>query len=253
MRARFVIVRCCSRLNGDARIRTALTWGEVGDGICHAVHGECQPHLSHGKQSATQDGCLLPPRRHDAAADAGLHAWWILGSGNQGNSHYALMPWLEMGWNVVNVEYRLGVATDPYTLAPAAVDDCFCALRFIAALPANYNIDRNSIVVTGESAGGHSRLAMGIIPESAGLGRECAGAAAPPAAGGGGRAGGHQPRLPPLPPCSPCRSQDRRGHQLVRHHRRAGCHRRTQSPAGRRPLVWRHAQRARSREESVAL
>jgi acetyl esterase/lipase len=97
----------------------------------------------------------------------------------------ALLPWFEMGWNVVNVEYRLGVASDPTTLAPAAVDDCFCALRYIAALPANYNIDRNRIVVTGESAGGHLALAMGIIPESAGIGRECGGAAAPPAAGGG--------------------------------------------------------------------
>lgn len=93
----------------------------------------------------------------------------------------ALVPWLEMGWNVVNVEYRLGVASDPTTLAPAAVDDCFCALRFVAALPANYNIDKTRIVVTGESAGGHLALSMGIIPESAGLGRDCAGEAAPPA------------------------------------------------------------------------
>jgi acetyl esterase/lipase len=111
-----------------------------------------------------------------------------------------------MGWNVVNVEYRLGVATDPSTLAPAAVDDCFCALRFVAALPANYNIDRNRIVVTGESAGGHLALAMGMIPESAGLGRECAGAAAPPApAGARGAApaapaaASPSPSLPPLP------------------------------------------------------
>ena len=118
-----------------------------------------------------------------------------------------LLPWIEMGWNVVNVEYRLGVATDPSTLAPAAVDDCFCALRFIAALPANYNIDKSRIVVTGESAGGHLALAMGIIPESAGLGLECAGAAPPPAAGGGRGTGPTTPApapvaaasLPPLP------------------------------------------------------
>ncbi len=121
----------------------------------------------------------------------------------------ALVPWLEMGWNVVNVEYRLGVATDPTTLAPAAVDDCFCALRFVAALPANYNIDKTRIVVTGESAGGHLALSMGIIPESAGLGRECAGEAAPPAppapAGARGGAPAAAPAaaspaaLPPVP------------------------------------------------------
>jgi acetyl esterase/lipase len=108
--------------------------------------------------------------------------FWVAGA--KETAIIGLLPWLEMGWNVVNVEYRLGAATDPTTLAPAAVDDCFCALRFVAALPANYNIDKNKIVVTGESAGGHLALSMGIIPASAGLGQECAGAAAPPPAGG---------------------------------------------------------------------
>ena len=131
--------------------------------------------------------------------------FWVAGA--KETAITALMPWLEMGWNVVNVEYRLGVATDVTTLAPAAVDDCFCALRFVAALPANYNIDKSRIVVTGESAGGHLSLAMGMIPESAGLGRECAGAAALPAAGGGRGAGAPAaaaapatpPALPPVP------------------------------------------------------
>jgi acetyl esterase/lipase len=116
----------------------------------------------------------------------------------------ALMPWFELGWNVVNVEYRLGVNTDPTTLAPAAVDDCFCALRFVAAFPANYNIDKNRIIVTGESAGGHLALSMGIIPDSAGIGRDCAGAAAPPAAGGGrGAAGSPAAPAPATPPALP--------------------------------------------------
>jgi acetyl esterase/lipase len=120
--------------------------------------------------------------------------FWVAGA--KETAIMGLMPWLEMGWNVVNVEYRLGAAADPTTLAPAAVDDCFCALRFVAALPANYNIDKNRIVVTGESAGGHLALSMGIIPESAGLGRECAGAAAPPAPAG---ARGAAPAAAPAP------------------------------------------------------
>ncbi|HET9219999.1 MAG TPA: alpha/beta hydrolase [Terriglobia bacterium] len=123
--------------------------------------------------------------------------FWVAGA--KETAITALMPWLEMGWNVVNVEYRLGVAADPTTLAPAAVDDCFCALRFVAALPANYNIDKSRIVVTGESAGGHLALAMGMIPESAGIGRECTGAAAPPAAGGG-RGAAAAPAAPPATP-----------------------------------------------------
>lgn len=121
--------------------------------------------------------------------------FWVAGA--KETAIMGLMPWLEMGWNVVNVEYRLGVATDPSTLAPAAVDDCFCALRFVASLPATYNIDKSRIVVTGESAGGHLALAMGIIPESAGLGKECAGAAAPPTGGRGG-AGAPAPVAAPI-------------------------------------------------------
>lgn len=132
--------------------------------------------------------------------------FWVAGA--KETAITGLLPWLEMGWNVVNVEYRLGNAADPTTLAPAAVDDCFCALRFVAALPANYNIDKNRIVVTGESAGGHLALAMGIIPASAGLGQECPGAAPPPPAGGarGGptlvvatAAPANPPSLPPVP------------------------------------------------------
>ena len=128
--------------------------------------------------------------------------FWVAGA--KETAIMGLLPWLEMGWNVVNVEYRLGNAADATTLAPAAVDDCFCALRFVAALPATFNIDKNRIVVTGESAGGHLAMSMGMIPESAGLGQECAGAAAPPAPAGRGAAPATPAptgpvTLPPLP------------------------------------------------------
>src|SRR4030095_391351 len=56
--------------------------------------------------------------------------FWVAGA--KETAIMGLMPWLEMGVNRGHVEYRLGAATDPSTLAPAAVDDCFCALRFIA-------------------------------------------------------------------------------------------------------------------------
>jgi acetyl esterase/lipase len=93
-------------------------------------------------------------------------------AGNKEGALMSLMPWLEMGWTVVNVEYRLARVA----LAPAAVEDCLCALRFIAAQAKTYNIDTARIVLTGESAGGHLTLTTGMIPESAGLDRECAGA-----------------------------------------------------------------------------
>jgi acetyl esterase/lipase len=83
-----------------------------------------------------------------------------------------ILPWMEMGWNVVNVEYRLARVAP----APAAVEDCLCALRYLAAQAKTYNIDVSKIVVTGESAGGHLSLAMAMIPESVGLDRQCASA-----------------------------------------------------------------------------
>jgi acetyl esterase/lipase len=92
-------------------------------------------------------------------------------AGNKEGALTSLLPWMEMGWNVVNVEYRLARVA----LAPAAVEDCLCALRFIAAQAKTYNIDVNRIVLTGESAGGHLTLTTGMIPESSGLARECAG------------------------------------------------------------------------------
>src|SRR3984957_5352578 len=104
---------------------------------------------------------------------------WIHGGGWTGGTKEAavmsLMPWFEMGWNVVNVEYRLA----RISLAPAAVEDCLCALRFVAAQAKTYNIDTTRLVVTGDSAGGHLALTTGMIPESAGLDRECPGVPLP--------------------------------------------------------------------------
>jgi acetyl esterase/lipase len=86
-----------------------------------------------------------------------------------------LLPYLEMGWNVVNVEYRLARVS----LAPAAVEDCLCALRWVAANGKQHHIDVNRLVVSGDSAGGHLSLTTGMIPETAGLDRECPGVPLP--------------------------------------------------------------------------
>jgi acetyl esterase/lipase len=93
---------------------------------------------------------------------------WITGS----KDDYILNagPYLAMGFAVVNVEYRLGKVS----LAPAAVEDCQCALRWIGVHAQQYNFDLEKIIVTGASAGGHLALATGMIPASAGFANECA-------------------------------------------------------------------------------
>jgi acetyl esterase/lipase len=96
---------------------------------------------------------------------------WI--GGTKEASFMSVVPWLEMGWNVVNVEYRMARVAP----APAAVEDAVCALRFVVEKAKDYGIDANRIVLSGESAGGHLALAVGMIPESAGFSRACAGGA----------------------------------------------------------------------------
>ena len=81
------------------------------------------------------------------------------------------LPYLEMGFAVVNVSYRLGQVS----AAPAAVEDCLCALRWIVRNAKEYDFDVTRIVTTGYSAGGHLALTTGLIPASAGLDRQCPG------------------------------------------------------------------------------
>lgn len=94
---------------------------------------------------------------------------WV--GGAKETSWLQLVPYLEAGWSVVNVEYRLARVS----LAPAAVEDCRCALRWVIRNARQYNFDTTRLVVTGHSAGGHLSLTTGILPASAGLDRECPG------------------------------------------------------------------------------
>jgi acetyl esterase/lipase len=99
----------------------------------------------------------------------------IHGGGWTGGSREAVllraMPFLEMGFAVVNASYRLARVAE----APAAVEDCLCALRWIIRNAKEYGFDVTRIVVTGYSAGGHLALTTGMVPASAGLDRQCPG------------------------------------------------------------------------------
>jgi len=75
------------------------------------------------------------------------------------------LPYLEMGFDVVNVEYRLARIAP----APAAVQDCRLALQWVFANAARYNFDTSKVVVTGGSAGGHLALMTGLLRASDGF------------------------------------------------------------------------------------
>jgi len=93
---------------------------------------------------------------------------WV--AGTKEGSVLGALPYLQRGFAVVNVEYRLGKAS----LAPAAVEDCLCALHWIGQNAKKYNFDLTKVIVTGGSAGGHLALTTGMIPSSAGFENECA-------------------------------------------------------------------------------
>jgi acetyl esterase/lipase len=92
---------------------------------------------------------------------------WVDGA-KERNVMY-LLPYLSMGWVVINVEYRLA----RNSLAPAAVEDCRCSLRWVVYHAKEYNIDTSRIVLTGTSAGGHLSLISGMLPNGNQFDRQC--------------------------------------------------------------------------------
>ena len=98
---------------------------------------------------------------------------WI--GGSKEANVLRLLPYLEQGWSAVNVQYRLGNVS----LAPAAVEDSLCALRWVVRNAEEYGFDTNRLVVSGNSAGGHLALTTGMLPADSDLGRQCLGSESP--------------------------------------------------------------------------
>lgn len=94
------------------------------------------------------------------------HGGGWTGGSKEGNWQNFCLPYLEKGFVVASVEYRLAkVAT-----APAAVNDVLRAAQWFFRNAKKYNVDTKRIVVTGSSAGGHLCLMVGMTPRSAKLG-----------------------------------------------------------------------------------
>jgi acetyl esterase/lipase len=90
---------------------------------------------------------------------------WIHGGGwgrlSKDSSVGQVIPYLELGWVVINTNYRL----TSVALAPAAVQDCRAVLRWIVANEKRLRADLKRIVVSGSSAGGHLALMTGMLPD----------------------------------------------------------------------------------------
>ncbi|HEV8121734.1 MAG TPA: alpha/beta hydrolase [Candidatus Polarisedimenticolia bacterium] len=92
---------------------------------------------------------------------------WVEGS--KEGAALAILPYLERGFAVVNLSYRLGRVAP----APAAVEDCRCALRWVLEHAGQYHFDPKRIITMGWSAGGHLALTTALLPVSAGFDSTC--------------------------------------------------------------------------------
>jgi acetyl esterase/lipase len=63
------------------------------------------------------------------------------------------------GYFAASIEYRM----DWQAKWPAQIQDCKCAVRWLRANAAKYNVDPNRIGVIGESAGGHLVACLGTM------------------------------------------------------------------------------------------
>ncbi|HEX6271080.1 MAG TPA: alpha/beta hydrolase [Anaerolineales bacterium] len=90
---------------------------------------------------------------------------WTQGSRNgQVEMLYAsALP--EAGFILASVDYRLA----PQHKFPAMIEDVKCAIRFLRARAAEYNIDPERIGAMGASAGGHLVSLLGVSDGSAGF------------------------------------------------------------------------------------
>jgi acetyl esterase/lipase len=90
---------------------------------------------------------------------------WVNGT-KEGMLEKFVIPYLERGFVVANVEYRLADVAP----APAAVHDALMAASWFRDNAKRWNVDPKRIVATGGSAGGHLALMVGMTPKSAHLG-----------------------------------------------------------------------------------
>jgi acetyl esterase/lipase len=82
---------------------------------------------------------------------------WQTGSKDQAVLRY--LPYLQMGYRVVALEYRLS----DRAAAPAQVEDCRCALLWLAQNGPRYGVDPKKLVIAGGSAGAQLALITAML------------------------------------------------------------------------------------------
>ena len=173
LRTLYALALTFALLSGTCATGRAQTQTSAPDGWVDYASGEydIQPNITYSTANNTDLKLdLYLPRNRTAATPALIlfHGGGWVGGQKERNVLY-LLPYLSMGWAVINVEYRLA----GNSLAPAAVEDCRCALRWATRHAKEYQIDPSKFVLTGTSAGGHLALITAMLPAGNAFDRRC--------------------------------------------------------------------------------
>ena len=118
------------------------------------------PYCTHGGVQLLMDIYVPKTRAARAPAVLFLHAGaWILGDKTVTSGVSEFEPYLERGYVIASIDYRLA----PMAKFPAQIQDAMCAVRFLRARAAEFGIDPNHIAAMGASAGGHLAALLGVL------------------------------------------------------------------------------------------
>jgi acetyl esterase/lipase len=156
------VVFCGAPARGQQRARGPVTYPPLPDWI------SIEPNIHYDKYPATVLDILRPkaPGSESAPGVIVFHGGGWVHTGKETAYRSLCLPYLERGFVVANVEYRVA----SQATAPAAVKDALDATHWFFKHARQYNVDPKRIVVTGGSAGGHLALMVGMTPKSAHLG-----------------------------------------------------------------------------------
>jgi acetyl esterase/lipase len=148
--------------NAQQRARGPVNYPPLPDGV--AIQRDI--HYDHYSGTVLD---VLQPKDASGALRPGVvvfHGGGWVHTGKETAYRSLCLPYLERGFVVANVEYRVAAQAK----APAAVTDALDATHWFFKHAKQYHVDPKRIVVTGGSAGGHLALMVGMTPKSAHLG-----------------------------------------------------------------------------------
>jgi len=113
----------------------------------------------------------MPSERADSprAAIVFIHGGgWRNGDKRAGGFLNPTLGYAAKGYVCVTINYRLATVAGPSQIS-RCIEDVKNAVRWLRANAAKYNIDPNRIGATGNSAGAHLSVMLGLCPQDAGL------------------------------------------------------------------------------------